>query len=107
MDDFKSSNLRTLLKQYPDKFYETVREGFKAELRQAMQKNYLSSLQENGTILLHSYLMSFDYPQEKTEGEDEQSSVCHQVKARFSLQTRTLLNMLGVVEGDIYADADV
>lgn len=108
LDDFKSANLRTLLKEFPDRFYEVVRAECQGDLKKAMQKNYLASLQENGTIFLHSYRMSFDYPQDQVEGEaKEQTTIRHDVKARFSLQTRTLLDMMGVIEADIYADADV
>lgn len=98
-----------------------ARQTYTDELQKSVLKNYLASLHDNSTILLHSFSMKFDYEVPKPSSdesspesealpeEDEQLKqdiVRNEVKARFSLQTRTLLDMMGVKEADIYKDAD-
>ena len=54
--------------------------------------------------------MRFDFeePPAVDAGEDEEAAIVtrNDVKARFSLQTATLLQAMGVKEHDVYEDAD-
>lgn len=110
LEDFKSANLRRLLKAFPEKFYAEARASCGGELQKALLKNYLASLQDNGTILLHSFAMRFDFERPTTdadEADEQPQTVRNEAKVRLSLQTRSLLDMLAVREADIYADADL
>ena len=106
---FKSDNFKALLNNYPSMFRKyiqynirTVNEKFTTDLDSLQLKNNLNSLKDNNTIFLHSYHLKLNFSSKA--GEEIENT---EVKARFSLQIREFLKMIGADEKAIYEDADI